>query len=196
MLLTGVTEQFDLTPQDCAWEDLDEPALHDLVVHVHNTVYGQLGAVMSNMVQYGQPREVVTSFLKKMARKSQLPENQVETLLHSLDLHFPVPPEPAAAPPGSSTQADEPAEQQHARLPSQPSSSSDAVDQRALDGASGDDGRAADAPCASSAGPEPEREDRLLNCEDSGNGNGKAGTEANWQSPRKDTPPPISSVSL
>mmetsp|Transcript_67216 Transcript_67216/g.185179 ORF Transcript_67216/g.185179 Transcript_67216/m.185179 type:complete len:272 (+) Transcript_67216:1018-1833(+) len=53
-LLTGVTEAFELSPQDCPWEDLEEASLHDHVLRVHMTVYAQLHAILMNMAQFGE----------------------------------------------------------------------------------------------------------------------------------------------
>jgi hypothetical protein len=75
VLLSGVTEQFDLSPQEVPWEDLSPEQLHDEVLRVHNTVFAQLGAIVSNMVRFGRSSSDIRKFLSKMCARSQLSED-------------------------------------------------------------------------------------------------------------------------
>jgi hypothetical protein len=80
VLLGGITEQFDYNEQEVPWEDLSPTELHDEVCRVHNTVFAQLGAVVSNMTRFLRGEEEIRAFLVKMCTRSQLVEEQVVQL--------------------------------------------------------------------------------------------------------------------
>jgi len=80
VLLGGITEQFKYNQQEVPWEDLTPNELHDEVCRVHNTVFAQLGAVVSNMARFLRGEDEIRAFLVKMCTRSQLVEEQVVQL--------------------------------------------------------------------------------------------------------------------
>ena len=85
LMLSGVTEQFDLAAQLEPWEALEPSSLFDEVCRVHNTVFGQLGAIVSNMARFGRSEHEIRNFLTKMCARSQLVEDQVLQLTRITD---------------------------------------------------------------------------------------------------------------
>ncbi len=58
------------------WPDLDEKGREDLVVQVHNIVFGTLGSFVLNMNDFGVPKAQTRQFLKDMSKLNELSEEQ------------------------------------------------------------------------------------------------------------------------
>jgi len=58
------------------WPDLDEKGREDLVLQVHNIVFGTLGSFMLNMNAFGVPNVETRQFLQEMSNLNELSEEQ------------------------------------------------------------------------------------------------------------------------
>jgi hypothetical protein len=58
------------------WPDLDEKGREDLVLQVHNIVFGTLGSFVLNMNAFGVPNAETRRFLKEMSNLNELSEEQ------------------------------------------------------------------------------------------------------------------------
>jgi hypothetical protein len=86
-LLAGIAQQMDLI-ESVKWDDLSLEALREVVVGVHNIIFGQLGTIAFTMHELGLTLEQVEKNAVTMCRHYQLTEDQEQELLASIRATF------------------------------------------------------------------------------------------------------------
>jgi len=86
-LLAGVEQQMDLI-DSVKWDDLSQDTLREVVVSVHNIIFGQLGTIAFTMHELGLTLEQVEKNARDMCRLYQLTEDQEQELLASIRATF------------------------------------------------------------------------------------------------------------
>ena len=86
-LLAGIAQQMDLI-ESVKWDDLSQDALREVVVSIHNIIFGQLGTIAFTMHELGLTLEQVEKNALTMCRFYQLTEDQEQELLASIKNTF------------------------------------------------------------------------------------------------------------
>ncbi|DAZ94925.1 TPA: hypothetical protein N0F65_012642 [Lagenidium giganteum] len=84
-LLLTIAEELSKSPQEVPWYFLSSHDRTQMVLHVHNMVFGQLSSLLLNLATFGFSRKQVRQFVQQACFSYELPEHQRISLLASVE---------------------------------------------------------------------------------------------------------------